>query len=538
MKLKKILMFLFLFHLSNSIIANLSQSLAPTSTSSDILMSAQVPLAILPAMKHLHDTVPSYPIRAVLNDGTIQQGITNRTVKAVPLSGKSFETILSKGHFSVLLAKKDEFKNYPSGASIFPGHAAASAKFDAMIAFFQANPEMIAFFRKVHINILNQLYHHLMSVCVNFNLQHVGIVQTQAGTLQVDIPAFLTFEKEYGSNNKTLIINHLVNIIESQFNSSIRSYVPNLPQQFASFLGKTLIYNDYSIDLTKFLDQQVEAGMIAYKQKYLQGLAVYLDFFQTYTSYLLKEQKKGQSEFTEFVRMAENINQFLYGDADPKADKELIAIKKMNPPLFSFTYDDIRALKMIPYLAKTLPKNSKKIMWPEHIVQAANQGIVLTIPGQAPHPIAYFKNSLGSVVKNMNNDPAIKLFICMRSGQNLFEEELIAEPDWLNSWSGVAGIMRACFGDFSALLGLNILDPCMETLIQLVIAVQKGQDPNSLPTRSDACSTLLNLWKQSSSTAFTISNPAGLQVAVPNLGLPNLQADNLPLPSLDALQQG
>jgi hypothetical protein len=514
-------------------------------TSSQMLMSVQVPQTMLDATKKLHETVASYPVRGVLDDGTVQQGISNRIIKSMP--PEKTWPILSKGHFSVLRPSNGTFKNYPAGASLFPGYADLSAKFDTMIAMFEKNPHFIAFFRKVHLNVLNELYHYLLSVYVNFNLQHTGIAQNNDGSLRVDIPAFVESEKDYAANKKTLIINHLMNVIESQFNSSIRSCVPKLPQVYASFVGKTLVHNDYSIDLTQFLDQEIEPAVAANRKIYLQGLATYLDFFQAYTAYLNQPHPKKRRNasspalsgdpnpysFTAFVDIAEKINQFLYGDVDPATDKALVAISKMNPPLFSFTYDDVRAIKMIPHLAKSLPKNSLKIMWPEQMVQAANEGIVLSMPGQAPHPLAYFRNNLDTVVTNSSNDPDIKLFMCVRNGQNLFEEQLIAEPDWLGSWDGVCKILRACFGDFSALVGLDILDPCMESLINVVMAVQNGQDPATLQTSSQTCSNLMKIWKKSE---VTVPAPGTNNFAAVN-GLPGLPGLNLPssLPALPVL---
>src|SRR3990167_8045579 len=375
----------------------------PSSASSSILMSLQVSPTDVSKFKNLNDTVVPYPIRGVLLDGTIQQGILNRTIKAMP-PAKTWP-ILAKGGFSVLRAKSGDFASYPGGSAIFPGYSDLSAKFDAMIAVFQKNPEFIPFFRKVHINVLNQLYQYLMSIYINFNLQHTGIVQNSDGSLQVNIPAFMKEEKDYAANKKTLIINHLMNVIESQFNSAIRSYVPKLPQIYASYVGKTLVQNDYSVDLTHFLDQQVQSVLSANKKVYLQGLATYLAFFQAYTAYLdqpypnksaassasaktsTPAPKTSLSSLTAFVDVANQISQFLYGAATQATDKNTAAFAKMNPPLFAFNYDDMRALKIIPYLAKSLPQTTKNILWPEHIVQAANEGIVINT-SQGSSPIA------------------------------------------------------------------------------------------------------------------------------------------------------
>lgn len=525
MALKKISLFFLVTILYNfsMLYADAVPIASAQPVTSDILMSGKVPLENLSSFKNLNDTVASYPIRGIFPDGTIQQGILNRTIKTMP--PVKTQPILSKGNFSVLRAKKGDFASYPGGASLFTRYSDLSSKFDAMIEMFQKNPHFIPFFRKVHINVLNQLYHYLMSIYVNFNLQHIGITQNNDGLLQVDIPMFVQYEKEYAANKKTLIINHLVNVIESQFNSAIRSYVPKIPQVYASYIGKTLVQNDYSIDLTRFLDQEISSDEIKNKQQYLQGMVVYLDFFQAYTKYLQIVHPE-EPQFTAFVDIAEKINQFLYGDIDKNADQSLTAISKMNPPLFSFNYDDIRALKIIPHLAQTLPKNSSKIMWPEHIVQAANEGIVLHMPGQDPHPIAYFRTGLGTVVKNTNNDPTVKLYICMRTGKNLFEEELIAQPEWLNSWDGVVKIMQACFGDFSALVGLGILDPCMETFIELVLGVQQGKNITDANTNSLMCTNLIKIWKQN-------QNPASQPTSIEPSSLPNLSGINLPtLPSL------
>lgn len=525
MKQKKFQILSFVVVIFNNICASDTQPLPAitTPTSFNMLMSLDADPEMTKRIEKLNNTVVPYPIRGTVN-GQITQGITNRGNKAMPPLGT--QPILSNGRFSVLPAKKNEFKDYPGGELLFPGYPELSGQFDAMIKNMQANRQFIHFFRKVHINALHQLYHYLMSIYVNFNLQHTGIDQSNSGTLSVNIPLFLEYEKEYASNKKTLIINHLINIIESQFNGSIRSYVPNIPQVYASYAGKVLVQNDYCMDLTELLTEQTKSVMIERKNAYLKALADYLTFFQNYTGYLLKPHPTQKTHFTAFVDIAEQINQFLYADADPAADKNLIAVQKMNPPLFNFTYDDMRALKIIPYLAKSLPAKSKRIMWPEQIKEAANKGLVLNIPGQTPHPIAYFRTKDGIAVKNMNSNLNSKLYVCMRSGVNLFEEELIAEPDWLSSWEGIVNIMRACYGDFSALLGLNILDPCMESLVNVVVAVQQGK---SAPVCSDACQALINKWKQKKST----STEPSIENVIP--GLPTISTQlpetNFPPPN-------
>lgn len=531
MKQKTNLIFLIAMYTFNvATIYALTPPGSSSSASGQILLSQQLPPSLIQGAKNLNGTVLPYPFRTVRDDGMIQQGILNRTIKA--MTPAKAIPILQNGRFSVLRAKPYAFKNYPGGSAIFPKYPKLSGKFDAMITDFQQNPHFIPFFRKVHINALNQLYHYLMGIYVNFNLQHTGIVQAQNGNTQVSIPDFMTYEASYHANKKTLIINHLMNLIESQFNSAIRSYMTKMPQMYASFTGNILVHNDYSIDLTQFLDKEIvqgsnqtDAEKSSYNQvlsSYLQGLAKYLDFFQAYTGYLHTPHPKKERHFTAFVDISEQINQFLYGDVDALQDKWTIAVAKMNPPLFTTNYDDIRALKIIPHLAKSLPKNSKKVMWPEHMVQAANEGVILHT-GSGSNPIAYFRTKEGIVVKNNNNNRDSKLYMCMRSGCNLFEEELIAQPDWLNSWEGVSKILSACFGDFSALLGLEILDPCMESLIKRVVDTQQGKDDGAAIC-SEKCQALMNSWKKEKTV---IQAPPGVSSSIPSLSnMPDMDGEN------------
>lgn len=448
--------------------------------------------------KHLIDSVQSYPMVAttLANDGVThkaQQLIKNRTLAAtIP---PKIVPILKHGSFSVLRGKSADFKNYPKGATLFPDYPTLATKFDQLINVMVTTPKFKAFFNKIHLNILNELYSYLMNIYTNFNLQHVGIKETTANgtiTLQFDIPGFLQNEQAYEANKKTLIINHLVNIIESQMNGKIKSIMPKIPHLFATAAGKTLIQNDYSIDLTHFIIKQIDPGMIQYQQTYLKGLAAYLSFFQEYTSYLKKPHPNKSQHFTAFVHIAETLNLFLYGSAN--ADKQnadsvsqmQTVLQKMDPPLFTFNYDDIRALKLIPHIAKSLPAQTESIMWPSHIVNAAVQQTFVS-----NHPIAYFKDDNYQITTSQAQ--AKHLYVVLQSGKNFFEEELVAQPDWLNSWEdGVVNILSGCFGDFSALIGMNILDPCMEALIQNAVDTMNGKPINSASSFTSVCHKFLD----------------------------------------------
>lgn len=490
--------------------------------------------------KTLLDSVTSYPITGTIlsADGhthRAQQMIKDRTLAGTVPPG--VQPILKHGAFSVLRGKDNDFKKYPTGATLFPAYPSLAKKFDALINVMVTKPKFKAFFNKVHLNVLNELYGYLMAIYTNFNLQHVGIKETQSGqgavTLQFNIPTFLQNEADCEANKKTLIINHLINIIESQMNGKIKSIMPNIPHIFATAAGKTLIQNDYSIDITQFIIEQIDPGMKKYKQMYLEGLATYLAFFQEYTSYLKQPHPKKTEHFTAFVDVAETLNQFLYGDvdpdvksSDPKQQMQLL-LQKMDPPLFTFNYDDIRALKLIPHLAKSLPAKTKSIGWPSHIVNAAENETFVS-----NHPIAYFKDNNGRVVKKAQ---AKHLYVVLQSGANFFQEELLAQPDWLNSWSGVANILAACFGDFSALIGLGILDPCMEALIHNAVDTMHGKTTENKDSFVNACNTLLTDMKNQKIAKIAPPKKSAISTGVTNILQSQVSADRSTAPSSDDL---
>lgn len=484
-----ILIFIITLEISKSLLLASLPGISPVSNSPWLKSGS-----VSSVHKKLINSVKSYPsMGTFLNeDGvtyTAHQYPNDRSLNGtVP---PEMVSTMKNGKFSVLRGSDTDFKNYPKGSILFAEYPALATKFDALINLMVTKPLFKQFFNKIHLNILNELYENLMNIYTNFNLQHVGIEETQGqqgnASLTFNIPLFLKNEKEYEANKKTLIINHFVNIIESQMNGKIKSIIPNIPHLFATSAGKTLIQNDYSIDLTQFIIKQIEPGMIKYKQLYLQGLATYLDFFQEFTSLLLQPHPEKPQHFTAFVHAAESVNKFIYGSNLPDikgSESSQQVLQKMDPPLFTFNYDDIRALKLLPHLAKSLTTNSKSIEWPSHIVAAAEQGT--SVSG---HPIAYFKDNNENITNKAN---AERLYVVLQSGQNYFQEELLEQPDWLNNEDGIINILRGCFGDFSALIDLKIIDPCTETLIKNAISAKAGASSNDNDSLALICKTFLD----------------------------------------------
>lgn len=517
---------------------------APTATSSSaqatnnsIFLSSQLtPNTTTSAIKNLVNAMNPYPVVNVLDNNVLQQGITSNVVaSAVP---QKVQTLSRKASLTMLHPSPNDFKTYPSGAQLFAKYPDIASKFDTMLTVFKTEPRFVTMFRKVHIGILNELYAHLMGVFMNFNLQHTGIAQDEnTGITSVSIPLYLQSEEEFAANTKALIVTHMMDIIESQFNNAIRACTNNMPQTFATFVGRTAIQNDYSMDLTQLLVHQLEPVMVNFKKEYLTALGDYLSFFQIYTSYLNKPHPTYPNQFVAFVDIATQLNEFVYQDAQDSTNKTAVAFAKMNPPLFHFGFDDVCALQLIPYLAKSLPANVKSVPWPEHITQAAQQGVVVTVSGQKPNPLAYFRTPEGEVVRNLNNDPTVPLYVCLRLGDNIYEQQIIAQPEWLNSWQGVVKVLQACFGDFSQLVGMNILDPVMEALIINVLLTQKGTDPNATDNISAACKKTIALWTQATlgTAAVSTSTPSTQQTSTTSPALQQPAVTTPAIPSLPAI---
>jgi hypothetical protein len=597
--MKNLFRLIFIVIISHTIETGFSEqpNQSERSIDSQIFLSSSLPSSEKDkkGIENLTNTVSPYPLRGIISEkNLLAQGVQSRRLKA-SLPAKTVP-LLQKSHLSILKSNPDQFKKYPSGAQLFPKYPQLSSQFDAMINQFKREPDFIPLFRKIHINVLNELYHYLIGIFMNFNLQHQGMIQKPDGHLASDIPTYLTTEETYDINKKTMIINHLMSIIESQFNGAIKSYVSYIPQSFATYIGRTAIQNDYSTDLTHLIIEHMEPELAKLKLSSLQALSEYVLFFQNLTSYLDKQDTKSNPHFKAFVDIAKQINIFLYGDkqaniglieemqskspaayyqADtagaseikknkssakawakgipyPKEasitptknshlinnDRQLIALAKMNPPIFHFGYDDIRALKLIPYLAKKISPKTKMVPWPEHIKEAANEMILLKTD-DGPHPIAYFKTKDNKMVRYINNPNEADLYLCMRLGSNLFEQILIPEPKWLSHWEGILKILKAAYGDFTAILGMDILDPVTEAIIANVVKIQNGKEPESMAAITQKAINLIDSWKQTNQqiaqqtdqsfsnvpTLSSLSSPINSELTLPPLS--SLQTPSL-----------
>ena len=334
------------------------------------------------------------------------------------------------------------YHNYPAGATLFPANSDLASKFDIMINAIKNDPTVIEFFRKIQINVLNQIYNYFVKIYLNFNLTNPGCNQTTTEPT-AEIGAFLNDEATYATTKKKLIMNHFINLIQAQFGASIISYVPTTPPDMAVAFGTMFIANDQGLDLKAFVQPQTDPKIITDQTSHLQFLQKYIDFYKTYTSYLAQTDATGVNQY---YTIANTITQ-------------LPTLSLMKPGMFFYDLESMRSIMFIPFVASTLPQNSQLIPWAPSIVNAATKNL-----SQNGHAIAYFKDASGN--KTANPQQAHSLFLLTETGTSLFEEELLVQPAWMNNKDGCVRILQGCLGNFVALVGTGIIDATLEKIIQ------------------------------------------------------------------------
>ncbi len=403
------------------------------------------------------------------------------------------------------------YVNHPSGSELFD-NAALAASFNGLLASLQKAPQAVAYVRKVQFFALHDLFYYLVSIYTTFNLTHT------------DTPlAHLETEAMYALNKKAYILQHLLTIVQAQLHQAIQTYFPLLPPQLTLSTGNILISHDYGADINFLLENQEEQFFSgdtpatpeqqtihkvvqAAQTTYRSALQAYLTFFSAYTSYLdSASQIPGQSQFATYAQSVARVlannpsikrSQAL-AQQPPKtlediqtAVSQLRGYKRVTPSLFSYTPESLQALNSILQAATELPKGVRSIGWPAHLIKLAQAGTQAVTKQHASlgYPIAYFKDAQGSITQNQAQ--AVKLCVNIPTHNNLYEQEVAVQPDWLNTRAGILQILRACLGDFTQILGLGILDPCLENLITQVTGSKIGT------LSSQQCSDYTALIKQ------------------------------------------
>lgn len=386
------------------------------------------------------------------------------------------------------LTRGFDYVNHPSGSALFATDGGLAQQLDTFLKAvtplskdqvtkrfeLQQDNYFLVYFTRLQVTILHEIYQYLMGIYTNFSLVPAG-----------NLADFLKNEDQYELNTKTLIIYHLINVIEEQANQAMRQRFPLIPQYLATRMGPTLLKNDYGADLYNLIEGREEelfedAEDKEYYQKrrelYLNIFSKYLVLFKNFTHTLnITDPQTG----TIFARHAAHIKSVLDKIKPSIAptnniDRKVSAIKNtkiINPPLFLFADETMRAISLLPELSKQITPNTQLVPWPEKVVEDAVKGTpIIDKHGNvvSNQPRAYFLDAQDRVTRSQG--AAAKLFINIPTSRQLFSQELKKQPKWLNSDAGIIIMLRACLGDYTALFDLlleneEILDPCAACIV-------------------------------------------------------------------------
>ncbi len=121
--------------------------------------------------------------------------------------------------------------NHPQ--ALFPTNAALTQAYNNFMNALKDVPSFFPLFRKIHITALHQIYLHLVGVYTSLNMTHMD-----------DLKTYMATEKKYALNKKTLIVNHLINVVMAQLNQSLRALIPGLPEDYAIATGMGCVQAD------------------------------------------------------------------------------------------------------------------------------------------------------------------------------------------------------------------------------------------------------------------------------------------------------
>ncbi len=152
--------------------------------------------------------------------------VTPQTKYRIPLAAQTLSKLnnisFTQGHTQV---------NHPK--TLFPDNDALAQAYNNFMNALKDVPSFFPLFRKIHITALHQIYLHLVGVYTSLNMTHMD-----------DLKTYMATEKKYALNKKTLIINHLINIVMAQLNQSLRALIPGLPENYAISTGMGCIQAD------------------------------------------------------------------------------------------------------------------------------------------------------------------------------------------------------------------------------------------------------------------------------------------------------
>lgn len=125
---------------------------------------------------------------------------------------------------------------------LFPGNQNLASAYQNFMDSMQATPSFLPLFRKLHIIALHEIYIYLTGIYTALNMTHIDDLKTYTLTV-----------KKYALNKKTLIINHLINVIMAQLSQALRALMPGLPESYAIHSGMICMQNDQLSDPNFFI---------------------------------------------------------------------------------------------------------------------------------------------------------------------------------------------------------------------------------------------------------------------------------------------
>ena len=422
----------------------------------------------------------------------IENSQQRKTVSLLPQSS------LRRGQISTTL-KAHAYVNHPARRTRLPKNGDLAGALDAAITAIRnagttvqkgnTLSRFVPLFRKFQFMVLTDLYHYITSIYTTFNLIHKNTVL-----------GYVVEEPTDAFNKKSLIITHLLNVIQDQMFFICSYHQPLVPKHFGLKAGSLMLQHDNTADPLFFIadfTQPLFAGDLATQgQKiahenlkktqtvYLNTLKTILAFFGAYAHYLYEPAPApALPGANAFSVLAEHIKQLMENNPFNRRTQEIAAsnatskdkidalrearksLAPINPPLLHYNDASLRACKVIPALARELPLHAQTVGWPDHLVKSAQAGTQATSRGgeRMGFVIAYFEDAQQRRTQNLAS--AVKLFINLPTVNGPYAQEIKKQPEWLNSTQGIIAMLGACLGDYSTLVGMDVLSPCTERIL-------------------------------------------------------------------------
>ena len=466
-------------------IANVSLNTKGDVDMISLLPKCQMTLLLLCAIEIVADTLDSINVLQTnrLSNGTYM--VINSSNKYAIPDGAS----RAAQNLQFSLTRSLTYVNHPTGGQLFSSYPTAAQYLDKFFASVRPlsptdaanrlqlghDDYFLVYFARLQVTILYELYQYILAIYTNCLLTPVTSMRE-----------YLLYEERYGLNNKMLILSHLMSIIEEQINQAVCIRFPAISNAVASRLGPMVVRNDFGADLYQLLDSQLIKNQIAgesqkfYNERrdlYLLIFGTYLQLFDTFSRAIYQpDDQFGML----LVRLIKECNQTLQayrpvtisGTKKP-ADivQSITQIRPINPPLFLSQDETVRALTIIPTLARNIPAQVASVPWPERVVADAVARVPLkNSAGKIVDrlPRAFFVDLNGNKITNAAQASA--LFVHIPTGSQLYAQEIKKQPEWLNTYEGVMAMVRACVGDYAVLFSQPfaqeaILDPCVSCIV-------------------------------------------------------------------------